>query len=217
VTTNSRLHLAIVLTAASAYLCLSYFAAAAPHPPLAATLLGIVPLATAALAVAWNSRARLPALLLYAACAIAIALTFDLLRSHTQWLYFVQHAGTMLALAVTFGATLWGGHAQALCSRMAALLQGEASDAALMRYTWKVTLAWTIFFFLCAVVSVLLFTLGPIEVWSAFANLLTPLLLGAMFGGEYLIRLRAMPGHANVTIRKIIQTYLDASKPTKSD
>jgi uncharacterized membrane protein len=216
VITNRRmLHLAIVLTVGAAYLWISYRVAASQQPSLAATLLGILPFAAAALAVAWNSRARLLALALCGVLGIATALAFDLLRSHTQWLYFAQHAGAMSALAITFGATLGGECDRALCSRIASSIHGGPPDAALMRYTWRVTLAWTLFFVLCALVSVLLFALGPIEAWSAFANLLTPLLLGAMFGGEYLIRLRAMPGHAHLGIEKIIHSYLDYSKPQK--
>jgi uncharacterized membrane protein len=217
VITNRRtLHLVIVLTAGAAYLGLSYFLAASQQRSLAATLLGLAPFAAAAFALAWNFRARWLALALYGVCAIAIALSFDLLRSHAHWLYFVQHAGAMSALAVAFGVTLGGDHAQALCSRMAAAMQGGRSDAALMRYTWKVTLAWTVFFILCALVSVLLFALAPIEIWFAFANLLTPVLLAAMFAGEYLVRLYALPGHAHLGIEKIIQTFLEHSKPHKT-
>jgi uncharacterized membrane protein len=207
------LHLAIILTAGAVYLSLGYFAAASAHPSVGATLLGTLPLAAAALAFAWQSRARVLALALLALAAIAVALTFGALRSHARWLYFAQHFGAMSALAVTFGATLGGDHAHALCSRMASAMQGgSTADAALMRYTWKVTLAWTVFFVLCALTSVLLFALGPISAWSAFANLLTPVLLGAMFVGEYLIRGRTMPEHAHLGIPRIIQTFLDQSR-----
>jgi len=218
VITNRRtLHLAIVLTAGAVYLCVGYFVAASQQPSFAATLLGVLPFAAVAVAVAWNCRARLLALSLCGAGAIGIGLAFDLLRSHAQWLYFVQHAGAMSALAVAFGATLGGDHAHALCSRIAStILGGAAVDAALTRYTWKVTLAWTVFFVLCALASALLFALGPIEAWFAFASFLTPVLLGAMFGGEYLVRLVTMPEHAHLGIEKIIQTYLDYSKAQKA-
>ena len=215
ITNRRTLHLAIVLTAGAVYLGLSYFIAASQPPSLPATLLGILPFAAAGVAAAWNSRARLLAFSLCGAGAIGVALTFDRLRGHAQWIYLVQHAGAMGALAVTFGATLGGDPARALCSRMASAMQGGTVDAALMRYTWKVTLAWTVFFGLCALVSVLLFTLGPIKAWFAFAALLTPVLLGAMFGGEYLVRLYAMPEHAHLGIEKIIRTYLDYSKAQK--
>lgn len=210
VTSNRRaLHLAIAVTAVAGYLGLSYFAAKSEHPSLAATLFGITPLAAAMLMIAWNSRARWAALLVYALCLAAISVGFDRLQAHSQWLYFLQHFGAMCGLAVTFGATLGGeDDARALCSRMASRMLGGTSDAALMRYTWKVTLAWTVFFTLCALASVLLFAFGPIEAWSAFANLGTPLLLGAMFVGEYLIRQRALPAHASVTIRRIVETYV---------
>jgi len=216
VTSNRRaLQLAIAVTTVVGYLGVSYFAAKSQHPSLAATLFGIVPLALVLLMIAWNSRARWVALLLYALCVAAIVAAFDRLQAHNQWLYFLQHFGAMCGLAVTFGATLGGDDARALCSRMASRMHGGSSDATLMRYTWKVTLVWTVFFALCALASALLFAFGPLEAWSAFAILGTPALLGAMFVGEYLIRQWALPAHAGVTIRRIVQTYLDLTSSGK--
>ena len=54
-------------------------------------------------------------------------------------------------------------------------------------------MAWTIFFVAMCVVSTALFVFAPIAAWSLFANLLTPALVAAMFGVEYLIRLRVLP------------------------
>jgi uncharacterized membrane protein len=113
----------------------------------------------------------------------------------------------MSLLAITFGSTLGRDHSKAMCSRIACAILPAPPDAAYLRYTWNVTLAWTVFFALSAVLSVLLFFAGPIEVWSFFANLLTPVLLGAMFVGEYLVRLRAMPGRRHFGIAETIRAY----------
>ena len=66
---------------------------------------------------------------------------------------------------------------------------------------------WTAYFVASAVVSVGLFFFGPIAVWSYFANLLTPVLVGLMFVVEYLVRVRALPDRAHFSIAQTIQAY----------
>lgn len=212
ISARQALHLALIATAGSVYLGLGYFTAAAVRPPLVAIFLGIVPLGAVALVAAWHSRLRMLSLILCAACAIAVVLNLDNLRNHAAWLYFVQHAGAMILLGATFGSTLGCGHAGALCSRIASFVHSAPLDADYLHYTWKVTFAWTAFFVLSALVSVLLFFFGPIEAWSLFANLLTPALLGAMFAGEYLIRLRVMPDRAHFSIAATIHAYREYSR-----
>ncbi|MFZ3128627.1 MAG: hypothetical protein WA136_11505 [Rhodoferax sp.] len=206
------LRLALIGAAGAVYLGLGYLAAASDHPPVIALVVGLAPLGAAALAMAWKARARAVALTLCAACAVAIMLYADQLLSHVAWLFFVQHAGAMTLLGIMFGSTLGNGHAQALCSRIARFLLPTPLDAAYLHYTWKVTLAWTVFFLGSASLSALLFFLGPMEAWSAFANLLTPVLLGAMFGGEYLIRLRALPNREHFSIAQTIQAYREYAR-----
>jgi len=212
ISARQALHFALIATAGSMYLGLSYFTAASVRPPLVAVFLGIVPLGAVALVAAWHSRLRIPALLLCAAGAITVVLNLDSLRNHAAWLYFVPHAGAMTLLGATFGSTLGCGHADALCSRIASFVHRTPLDADYLHYTWKVTFAWTAFFILSALVSVLLFFFGPIEAWSLFANLLTPVLLGAMFAGEYLIRQRVMPNRAHLSIAATIHAYREYSR-----
>jgi uncharacterized membrane protein len=206
------LRVGLIAIAGALYLGLSHLAAASEHPPLIALIVSLLPLAAIALAAAWNSRTPALAILFFVACALAFAANIDNLRSHTAWLYFVQHAGAMALLTVTFGSTLGQGHRQALCSRIACFIMHEQADADYLRYTWKVTVAWTIYFLTSAIVSVLLFSFGPIDVWSFFANILTPLLLGVMFAGEYLIRLRTMPGRTHFGISETIRAYRNYSR-----
>ncbi len=209
---RQAIQLALISAAGIVYVGIGYFTAISAHPPLAAILFGIVPLGAVALVTAWHSRARTLSLLLLAAGALTVILNLENLRNHAAWLYFVQHAGAMFLLCVMFGNTLGGGHANALCSRIAQFVIIKPLDAHYLHYTWKVTLAWTIFFAIIAMVSVPLFFFGPIEAWSVFANLLTPLLLGAMFVGEYLIRLRVMPDHAHFSITETIRAYREYSR-----
>lgn len=212
-----RLARAVVIgLGAVAYFFLCYRAAAASRPTLFTTLLGLAPLLLAALAFSWNSRARSAALLLLAALGALLWRNFEVLQSHAAWLYFLQHAGTMSALALTFGATLAGDPAQALCSRIARRLDPDGADPALLRYTWKVTLAWTLFFAASALASLLLFTLAPLEFWSAFANLGTPLLVAAMFAGEIAIRARLLPGRRPIGLGRILAAYRAQTRKTRA-
>jgi uncharacterized membrane protein len=206
------LRIALIAAAGAIYLGLSYFGAASDHPPMLAVIIGIAPLAAIAITAAWNSPARNLSLFLCVVCAAAVMLNLDRLRDHAAWLYFVQHVGAMAILAATFGGTLWGSHANAFCSRIASFLIRTDLDADYLHYTWKVTLAWTVYFAVSAVLSVLLFFFGPIEAWSLFANVLTPIFVGAMFVGEYLIRLRTMPGRAHFSIVETIQAYREYSR-----
>lgn len=212
ISARQALRLSAIAVVGAVYLGLSYFAAASDHPPFVVIFVGLVPLCTAALVAAWHSRARALLLSLCAACAVAVVLNLENLRDHAAWLYFVQHVGAMTLLGITFGSTLGSGHADALCSRIASFILPAPMEADYLHFTWKVTLAWTVFFAVDALISVLLFCFGPIEVWSFFANLLTPPLLGCMFVGEYLIRLRVLPNRAHFSIAQTIHAYREYSR-----
>ncbi len=210
------LHLALIAAAGALYLGMSHLAATSNHPPLITVLMSILPLSAVSIVSAWHSRTRYLSLILFAVCVLTFVLNLDYLRSHVAWLYFIQHAGAMLLLCITFGSTLVRGHSNALCSRIASFVVTEPLEADYLSYTWKVTLAWTIFFALSAMASVLLFFFGPIEAWSVFANLLTPILLGVMFAGEYLIRLRVMPNRTHFSISQTIDAYRKYSRGQSS-
>lgn len=115
-------------------------------------------------------------------------------------------------LAITFGSTLGGDPADAFCSRIARMMLPSPVDPAYMRYTWKVTLVWTLYFCASALLSVGLFFFGPIAVWSFFANLLTPVLIGLLFVVEYLVRVRLLPERAHFSIAQTIKTYRASGK-----
>jgi uncharacterized membrane protein len=202
---------ALIAAAGAALMALSYVACAAPDAPAWTVLAGLLPLAALAFALCWRSRLRLPALALWLAVLIAALWNLDRLRDHAAWAYLAQHAGAMGLLALMFGSTLSGGAANALCSRIAAFQSGEPPDARRLRYTWRVTLAWTVFFIETGVLSILLFFFGTMAHWSLFANVLTPVLVGAMFGAEYWVRRRMLPdrphGGLCKTVRETVRAY----------
>lgn len=204
--------IALFAIVGAAYLGASHFFASAAHPPKLGLLVSLTPLCALAVVASWNSRHRMATILLCAVFVMAVVANLDALSDHLAWLYFVQHAGAMIALGVTFGSTLGGGDEQALCSRIARHMPSTRVDGEYMRYTWRVTLAWALFFVLMGAISTALFFLGPIEIWSAFANLLTPILVGAMFLAEYLVRLRYMPNRTHFGILATIQAYREYTR-----
>jgi uncharacterized membrane protein len=199
--------IAAIAVAGAAYLAFSHILTIAEHPSTLMLVLGVTPLTVMALLAAWHSRLRWLALALLTALALTVLLYLDDLRDHLNWLYFAQHAGTMGLLAITFGSTLGRADADALCSRVTQLMLSGPADPSYMRYTMKVTVAWTVFFITSALVSVGLFCFAPLAVWSYFANLLTPVLVGLMFVVEYLVRVRVLPDRAHFSIAQTVKAY----------
>lgn len=201
-----NLRLALLAVVGLVYVVLDYLASSSPHPPAYAVVLGAAPLTMALLGASWNSSFRLPAMLLCLGGLLAIALNLQQLLAHAAWFYLLQHAGIMTALGIMFGRTL-GSHESALCSRIAKIAIAAPLDAAYFRYTWKVTLAWTLYFAVSTLLSLSLFALAPLAYWALFAAVLTPLSLGLMFGGEYLVRQFALPDSPPFSIAQTIQSY----------
>jgi uncharacterized membrane protein len=209
------LRLVVLAGCGAVYLWLGYKASIASDPPLFALLVGLAPLTFSALVMAWHSRS----VWLQGGCALAViamGVNIEFLRSNTAWVYFIQHFGMHALLAIMFGRTLRGSPEKALCSRISALVCREATDAAFYRYTWRVTLAWTVYFVAAAVISCILFFFGPLEIWSMFANLLTPVLIGLMFLIEFMIRLRVLPPSQHASIARTIAAYREYSQRNKS-
>ena len=174
-----------------AYAVLAHRAASTPAPGWFEAAVFIVPLMAFAGMLAWRSERRALWLTLWFLSCAALLLARDRLGAGTQWVLLLQHAGFNAALGLSFGRTLAPG-AEPLISRLATLVHGPLSPL-LVRYTRRATWAWVIYFACTAAASVLLFALAPAPVWSAFVNLLSLPLLGAMFAGEYLVRTLVIP------------------------
>lgn len=135
-----------------------------------------------------------------------LAWSWPVLRQNVALLYFIQHVGTNLALAILFGRTLLSGQ-QPLVTQFALLAHNGQISKAKERYTRGVTIAWTSFFTAMASISALLFFFAPAVVWSAFANLLSLLLIGLMFAVEHFVRLRVLPPEDQSSIADTIRGY----------
>lgn len=198
-----------VLAIGIGYAVLSHLAAATNTPTLLSALVAVVPLIGLAVVLAWRSSHRILMLTLcVAACAALYAIQGFLIANY-NWVFLLQHAGTYALLAVGFGKTLIGVEVP-MISRFAAIVHGELSPL-LARYTRAATWAWTFYFAGTATLSLLLFWLAPVAVWSAFANLLGMPLLALMFAAEYAARCWVLPPGERAGPLEAIRAYRQAS------
>lgn len=175
------------------YAVLAHYTNQSPQVGRLGAWVALAPLALIALLLAWRSSQRWPLLSLLALCGIALWLAWPALEQHYGMLYWLQHVGMQLILLVVFGRTLIAGR-EPLCTRFA-----RAVHAPLVlspkheRYTRHVTLAWTVFFAVMALLSSVLFFGAPLATWSFFANFLTLPLAALVFVVEYRLRAWALP------------------------
>jgi len=180
------------------YALLAHLTNARPGHESLGAVLAIGPLWAVAVALAWRSTLRVPALLACAAVALLVVVRWPLLRQHYAWVYLAQQVGTWALLGAAFGRTLGAGRTP-LCARFAMRVHGPL-DAATAQYTRSVTVAWTVFFAVIAIVLLVLYFVAPLPVWSVFANFCTAPLVLVMFVAENVVRRRALPGLEHVGV-----------------
>jgi uncharacterized membrane protein len=95
---------------------------------------------------------------------------------------------------------------QPLISALAERVHGQLIPAMAV-YTRRLTQAWVLYFFAVATASVLLFTSGDMEAWSLLSNVVTPVSMAIMFGGEYLLRYRLHPEFERVSLLESVRAY----------
>jgi uncharacterized membrane protein len=193
----------------TAYAVLSHWAAASAEPDLLDALVAIVPPLGLGLVMAWRSPRRAVGLALFLAACAALYGISGWLVAHYNWVFLLQHAGVYALLCVAFGRTLQGGQTP-MISRFARIVHGELSPS-LIRYTRSATWAWAFYFGGIAGLSLLLFWLAPVPLWSAFANLLGIPLLVLMFAGEYAVRCYVLPAAERAGPLDAIRAYRQAS------
>jgi uncharacterized membrane protein len=162
-----------------------------------AMLVVLGPMAGALLVGLWRAAARWLALLAtLVAALVCIGLGW---ATPPAWspklLYLGQHAGVHLVLGSWFGASLRRGQVP-LVTRFAGSM--HHLTPAMQRYTRSVTVAWTVYFGVIVLLSLALFAWARFEIWTIFANLVTPLSLVSMFAIEYLVRYHLHPDFERV-------------------
>lgn len=209
-----RLGRALLLAVAfGAYLLLAHLTTAPDRPSTLGALVAVVPYMAIALGMALRSHHRRWALLLWAGVAGMLWLAWPLVKSRFEWIYFIQHLGVFSLLAIGFGRTLAAG-AEPMITRFARVIHGDRLAPQLARYTRGATLAWTVFFGAMAGASTTLFLAGPMQHWSLLINVLTPILIGAMFVVEFAFRLLVLPPALRTGLADSVRAFLHASRGT---
>jgi len=191
---RSKLKAYLLLTALPAYPALIHLSFALDRPLLVAGMWLAV--AAVGLAVAVR-RGSVPSSLLFGALlSVGIALWW---WGKAMDFMYLPPVLVNLTLMVLFGKTLLSG-ATPLVARVASLWRGPL-DPVVVRYTRRVTIAWTALFALMALESIGLALFAPLHVWSLFTNFLNYVFVLLFFVIEYQLRLHCLPSHEHLSFR----------------
>ena len=127
------------------------------------------------------ARALMPAL----ALVFAATASFGLLNAEAAVLAYPVLMS--LGMAVAFGLSLRRGPSLVEC--FASISEPEPSPAA-RAYMRRVSLVWCLFLMANACASALTAAGGDMAVWTLYNGLISYLLMGALFAGEYALRRR---------------------------
>ena len=201
------------------YASLARYTIASPANGNLGALVAFTPLVLIALIFAWRSPARLSALSLVLLACIGLWAMWPILEAHFGLVFWIEHVGMQLILFITFGRTLTAGQ-KSLCTRFAEAIHSPHSPTVKLtpqheKYTRQVTLAWTVFFGLMALVSSVLFFTTTLATWSTFANFMTLPLIALMFIGEYWVRKQVLPNMQHARLLDAIRAYRMSSAPPR--
>ena len=127
------------------------------------------------------------------------------LLANAHNLYFAQHVGCNALLAWVFGRTLVAGATPLVVSF--ARMVHPTLPPEIETYARNVTRAWTVFFLVTCVVSVALYLIAPIAVWSTFAVLLQWPSVGAFFVGEFVLRKMLFRNFDHASLKQGFDAY----------
>ncbi|MDR2711192.1 MAG: hypothetical protein LBB65_07730 [Burkholderiales bacterium] len=139
------------------------------------------------LPLAWRGKGIIGGLLGWLGpCVALLGVAALLLRSSMSVLYYPALVNAIFLLA--FIVSLF--QSQTIVERLARRLDPELPPEG-VRYTRKVTFAWCVFFVINGSIAWWT-TTQAMEVWTIYNGLIAYVAMGAMFGGEWLIRRRVM-------------------------
>ena len=202
---RKQLVVALAVVSSVTFAVLAHAALVDSLPPAWGALLSLVPLLGL---LAWTTRragGRVAAFALITLAAIGLWLGWDSLQRNFFSVFFLEHAGANLLLALLFGRTLRAG-AEPLVTHFARIMHPTLPPE-VVRYTRKVTNAWTAHFVTIITLSCALYLAGLVAAWSFLANIASPLAMGAMFLVEYAVRLRVLPHWHRVGILGGIRAF----------
>ena len=171
----------------------------------------LMPMLLVVAAGAWRSGHRLVAALSLLVIAVLSGLAIMGVKISGSGLYLAQHAGINLFLAIVFGSTLRAGHTP-LITVLALRVHGGRLAPGQAEYTRRLTQAWVLLFVGIVSISLALFVFASFEAWAVFANLLTPIAVALLFGGELMIRFRLHPEFERSSAADAIRAYMQGRK-----
>lgn len=137
------------------------------------------------------------------------------LLNNPDLIYLLQNVGMQALMAAVFGHTLLSAN-EPLVSQLARRIHGDEYNELIARYTRQVTWAWTLYFIVMGLASILIFLLAPLAVWSYFVNFISFLALGLMFAGEYGVRRWRLRGIRHVSLMQSVKLYWQKPAPPDS-
>jgi uncharacterized membrane protein len=206
-----RLQLAAIVVFVAAYAGLSHYGNSAAKTHDLGVGLALGPVLVFGLLLVWRwTHHLLVTLLAAAATAMLLRHYWPVLEKNFSWVYLLQEGGFYSLLAASFGRSLLGNRA-ALCTQLADQIHGPLT-AQEVRYTRRVTAAWTLFFVSITAATLGLFVYAPLRTWSLFANFCVVPLIGLMFVAEYAVRRRVLPHVQRSGILASVRAYFASSR-----
>lgn len=202
---RKRSWVALAVVVSIGYAILAHASLVSGVSPTVGTLVALTPITLFAVWSVRRGKHRALGAALLAAIVLAAWLGWGALERHFPDIFFIEHATTNLLLAFVFGRTLAAGR-EPLVALFARLVHGTIPPE-VERYARRVTLAWTAFFAALFTLSSTLYFGGFLAAWSLLANILSPILITAMFVIEYAVRLRALPNWEQVGILGGIRAF----------
>ena len=193
-----KIRSALVIALLFAYAVLSPFAATNASSALA-LLAWLCLVAAILLALPWKL-----------GLATALVLLVPLAWVPSEGLLRVPPVIIYLALAAWFGKTLLPGR-EPIISWFASLERGEL-EPVLARYTRRLTVMWSAFFALMAILSAAFGVLADAETWSLFTNGVNYFLMALLFFGEYGYRRLRYSQYRHASLARMIQMLFTAGR-----
>jgi len=144
-----------------------------------------------------------------ALCALGIALlaAWAALAAPSLLLYAPPIA-INAGLAAVFAASLWPPR-EPVIARFARM-EHAVLPHELCLYTRRLTAVWAALFAAMAGVALALALRGSLEAWSTFTNVVSYLLVAALFAGEYAYRRRRFRHHRHAGLRELVRNVRGA-------
>jgi len=205
----TKLQYAAVPACIALYAALCHYTNSAAAAPGLGAALALGPVSAIAAILVWRRTRPLIALSLLVSASLLVYAAWPVLEKNFSLGYLMQDCGLYGLLCATFGRSLLAGSVP-LCTLLADKVHGPLSPAE-QRYTRRVTAAWTLFFALIALLTLILFFSVPLRIWSFYSNFCTLPLVLLMFVAEYAVRRRVLPQTRRAGLLATMRVYFAGS------